>query len=452
MLEYRMFDALTPLFAHLDHPALVSATQWLFNDSRSPWLPLLLESRGPGRLDDLVASSLIAVDGFRAGVLAGLADKTPLGSTVRSRSDWVERKIKNVTVGNGSPTQAQKDALTVGVEYLYRRCDLLALKVSALEGSPRIELYWPEPRRDAAVAACIMYLKLFGPLLTADVRPGEPDAAPRKPQLRFATLGRPATGADVAANRAIFSLEGQGETRLVKFPGFPQPARWLTLKDSPLEVPFDDGVSRHEYDTAGHVWQAEEVRKGDRWERYYGFVGRHTIARAPADEIEFGERYTLYGKLKGGLFADTELVEPKKAVFPTGQPIVVTMRLQNVTGVDRSAPTEFLRPGPDGKSALRQGMSLSLWHSIPPRTRSEFSWGEVPGNQVAPRRDDHFEPGDATRTLAPLESFEAMRIDLNDCFDMTRPGRYELAVTFDASSGLGKGSSGNLRFQVGDEE
>ena len=36
----------------------------------------------------------------------------------------------------------------------------------------------------------------------------------------------------------------------------------------------------------GWVWQAEEVRRGDRWERYYGFVGPHVIARIPADEIE----------------------------------------------------------------------------------------------------------------------------------------------------------------------
>ena len=37
----------------------------------------------------------------------------------------------------------------------------------------------------------------------------------------------------------------------------------------------------------GRVWQAEEVREGDRWRRYYGFVGRHALARVPAEEIEF---------------------------------------------------------------------------------------------------------------------------------------------------------------------
>ena len=218
---------------------------------------------------------------------------------MRSKDDWVERKINNVTVGNGSPTQAQRDALAVGVEYPYRRCDFLALQLSAVEGSPRIELYWPETRRDQVVAACVMYLKLFGPLLTAEVRPGEPDAPPRKPHLNFPTPGRPATAQDVAANRAIFSLEGQGETRLVKFPSFPQPARWLTLKDSPLEQPVDDGVSRREYDTDGYIWQAEEVRKGDHWERYYGFVGHHTIRGPRPMRSSSASRTACIGSSRG---------------------------------------------------------------------------------------------------------------------------------------------------------
>jgi hypothetical protein len=53
--------------------------------------------------------------------------------------------------------------------------------------------------------------------------------------------------------------------------------------------------------------------------------------------------------------------------------------------------------------------------------------------------------------LAPLESFEAMRIDLSDWFDMTVPGKYRLGVTFAASSGLGKCSSGDVSFEVGDD-
>lgn len=36
----------------------------------------------------------------------------------------------------------------------------------------------------------------------------------------------------------------------------------------------------------GWVWQAEEIRRGNQWERDYGFVGRHVIARVPAGSID----------------------------------------------------------------------------------------------------------------------------------------------------------------------
>ena len=45
-----------------------------------------------------------------------------------------------------------------------------------------------------------------------------------------------------------------------------------------------------------------------------------------------------------------------------------------------------------------------------------------------------------------------MRVDLNDWFDMTKPGNYRLNVSFTARSGLGEGSSSNAYFQVGDDE
>jgi hypothetical protein len=47
-------------------------------------------------------------------------------------------------------------------------------------------------------------------------------------------------------------------------------------------------------------------------------------------------------------------------VFRPGQPILVTLRLHNARGVERSAPTEFVRPASDGKPALRRGVSLVL--------------------------------------------------------------------------------------------
>lgn len=38
------------------------------------------------------------------------------------------------------------------------------------------------------------------------------------------------------------------------------------------------------------VWQAERVKEGDVWKTYYGVVGRHVVARVPAEEIELPPR------------------------------------------------------------------------------------------------------------------------------------------------------------------
>ena len=50
-------------------------------------------------------------------------------------------------------------------------------------------------------------------------------------------------------------------------------ARWFTLKDFPYEVQFYDtkakkGGTRTEYRQDGYAWQAEEVFKDGKWQRY----------------------------------------------------------------------------------------------------------------------------------------------------------------------------------------
>jgi hypothetical protein len=71
---------------------------------------------------------------------------------------------------------------------------------------------------------------------------------------------------------------------------------------------------------------------------------------------------------------------------------------------------------------------------------------------IEPKRDAHFEPGGRSRPLTPLEAFEAMRFDLNDWFDLTKPGKYRVRVTFAAGSGIGEGSASEAYFQVGGDE
>jgi len=453
MLEYGTFQALRPLLAHPDHPALASAAQWLFNDPKSPWIPRLPEARGQQspHFQNLFASPLIVVAGFREGVLTGLADKAPLGTLERGGDGFTQRKIKNAPTTSYSSSNLDLEGVAIGVQYSFRHCDYLASQLSGLEGCPRCDLFWPEARRDEAVAACMAYLTRFGASFTVEALPGEHDFPDPKAHLRFPILGKPATAKDVASARAIFSLEGKGEARLASMPGFPQKAQWVTLKDSPVDWTSQDGVTRREYDTNGYVWQAEEVRKGDGWERFYGFVGHHVVGRAPASEIEFGNQYGSGWNLKGGLDARIEMVEPCKTVYEPGRPILVTMHIRNRLGVARSSPTEFVRPGPDGKPTLRKGINLSLWRSALRGPSSSFNQ-PYPSDVIEPKRDAHFDPGEGSRPLAPLEAFEAMRFDLNDWFDLTKPGRYRLRVTFAADSDIGEGSSSEAYFQVGGDE
>ena len=453
MLEFGRDAALGPLLAHRDHPSIASAARWLFNDPKSPWVPLVSEARNrdANPFQNILASSLVVLPAFREALLAGLADRGRLGTVRLGEKGTLHYSYDGGQQINSGSSNLELDGIPTGVEIPFRDCDYVAWTLSSLEGAPRCEPYWPEPRRDEAVDACAAYLKRYADRFTTDPPPGVHDFPDKQAHLKFPTLDRPATAEDVASALAIFSMEGRGEARVVKLPGLPQPARWLTLRDTPVDRTYQDGVTRREYDTEGLVWQAEEVRVADRWERFYGFVGHHTIARAPASEVEFsGERYR-WANLPGGLDARAETIEPRESGFEPGRPIVVALRVRNRMGGDRSSPTEFLRPGADGKPALRRGVGLALWYSSKKGPRSGMN-AVYPDDAVKPRRDVHFDPGDASKSLAPLEAFEAMRFDVRDWFDVSKPGRYRLRATFATDAGVGEGTSGDAYFQVGGDE
>ena len=104
-------------------------------------------------------------------------------------------------------------------------------------------------------------------------------------------ISQGATRDEARRGLAIFSLEGEGKVRVPNLPRMPIKARWTTLDDYPRAAQYYDTKTRKSgiritYDQGGFVWQAEEVSKGGRWERYYGFVGRYVVAKVPAAEIE----------------------------------------------------------------------------------------------------------------------------------------------------------------------
>jgi hypothetical protein len=155
-----------------------------------------------------------------------------------------------------------------GVAVPFRACDVVAWKLSAIEGAPECALYWSETRRDDAVAACAAYLKRYGPRFSAEAPPGEQDSPHARAHLRFPTLGRPASADDLREARAISSLDGEGEARVVALPtAFTIRAKWDALRTSPVDLQVypigGEPTTRREYLQDGWVWQAEEVKRRD---------------------------------------------------------------------------------------------------------------------------------------------------------------------------------------------
>jgi hypothetical protein len=246
------------------------------------------------------------------------------------------------------------------------------------------------------------------------------------------------------------ALRPAPQVRVVALPsGYPVRARWLALKAVDRRFSPDPALGAFLQD--GWVWQTEEVLKGNRWERFYGFVGHATIARVAASEIEFSPDRHRRLTLPSGLTARVETTEPPIAMFRPGQPVVVTLRLYNARGVEQAAPTEFVRAGADGKPALRRGVSLVL-HDV---SKGADDLGVLRSFSSPPRtptRTDRFDPGNASRTLAPTESFEAARLDLNDWYAGLQRGGYWLHLTFGADSGVGEGTTNRIQFWIVEPE
>jgi hypothetical protein len=181
----------------------------------------------------------------------------------------------------------------------------------------------------------------------------------------------------------------------------------------------------------GRVWQAEEVREGDRWRRYYGFVGRHIMARVADDEIE------LIAPNRGGwswLCVDLDAQIKVEPVAATG-PAPLEFSFRNHHGVETTAPTDLVR-NVDGATTIREGINFKLIResdkldpfaerAADPRAKP-FTPEEIAARPLArhPR-------GASTQTLAPAASVRAFQLDLRRLFPIEQPGRYRLLITFD---------------------
>jgi hypothetical protein len=457
--SYFRLEIFEPLWSHPDHPAVTAAAAAMFQDPRSPWNPLTIprDIEADRIRIDLLASPLLDLKSFRTLVLRALADTTRLGTVetdTEGRVVEIEGNYKTVSDGRGTsvgfnlpgdPSTRRESPFKPGpkAEPL-RVADEVCEQLQMLMGVPHFRKEWPLARRDEAIAACAAYVTRYGDRFRENaaaraIRAADPAAQMfEKALLAFDPLDHPATAEEVAAGRAIFSLVGDGaEVRRVPLPSFPIAARWTKLAVFPDEPPvmtLSDGqghsIPNIEGLQTGRVWQAEEVRKGDGWRRFYGFVGRHALTRVPAEEIEF-----VPPPGWAPLSADLDgLIVVKEAA--TVGPIPIELSLRNHHGVETAAPSALVRETA-GTVTIREGIAFRLTRVSDRPERlllfaMEGAWEKpFPPEAIAVRPVRRHPAGAPPRALAPAAAIVALPLDLRTLFPIDRPGRYRLEITFD---------------------
>jgi len=155
-------------------PAITQAITAMFTDPASPWFPLIKrDNRQSFHAAKLMETPLLNVSGFRDQLLAGLSDKSVVG-TLRPRPahpvdelDLTPENTYGLLLARGSNIgstviKISADDRNVARplhETRFRVCDVIAWELSGIEGAPVFEVYWTESARDAAVEACLKFLR-----------------------------------------------------------------------------------------------------------------------------------------------------------------------------------------------------------------------------------------------------------------------------------------------------
>jgi hypothetical protein len=450
-----------PLWQNPDDLALAAAAAALFEDPSSPWNPQVWRGDATvaeGHQRDLFTTPLLGLKAFRSLVIRALNDKTVVGTVetdAKGRVIVIQGHYRTVSDDESTAhgvnyhPDGPKNPYKPGPEAMpLHMADIACEQLEGLDGIPRFKKHWPLTRRDEAIAATVAYMKRYGERFRENaasrairaLEPGDPNGD--KAILAFDPLDHPATAVDVAEGRAIFSLDGAGaEVRRVALAPFPIDARWTKAEVSPDEFHlrriFDaEGHGRPDIEglQTGRVWQAEEVREGDRWRRSYGFVGRHALTRVPAEEIEFRASWQQgWSPLSTDL--DARIVVKDAA---TTGPIPVEVQFRNHRGVEATVPTDLARDV-QGEPTLREGIAFRLIRVSDqaerpdPFARRQGGAPEkpFPPEEIAARPLHRHPKGSASQTLAPASEAPAFRLDLRIVFPVDRPGRYRLEISFD---------------------
>jgi len=428
-----------PFIRHPEHPRLAAAAERLFGAADSPWMLFRGEEAPAAReVRASLTPDLLRVPAFRKALLRDLTNRKAVGRVNASNRKGVKVSLDWATTRDRYLDPDIPDDGYVGE---FRACDYLAYYFGDGKfGLPRCELYWPEDRRDKAVAA-------FADCLRDD----------RLWRADLATAGRsgkPATAEQVQRGEALFCLRDEGEVRVVAGLSLPIPARWTTLKDVPrIYSPSwrPDRTVWHEQD--GEILQAEEVWKDGRWQRFYAFRGAHRLARVPAAEIEFPtqDRVDEFDKpdparvrVAPRLDASWQPPAPPADAlvgfaprFDDAAPLRFGIALRSTAGLDQ--------PVPDLAKVVR----VRLWHAPASPSRQGAlepgDWAEVPPRPGAWKTEP-------VATLAPAQETRVATLRLGDHFDAAKPGFYRLRLEPVGAKEPPAEGLGELHFLVGPTE
>ena len=441
-----------PLARFADHPALQRAAVALFDNPRSPWVPLFRPSTPADSgnqsglmLEHLVSGPMLGVDPFRRLVRAGLDDQTVVGSVTTDPQGEIEIKVDsgyrhNLVAQTGSPHQPEP-----GTSAPIRVADLHLWKLGPIDGLPATELWWPLAERDRSIAVAAATLDQYG--LRFRERPdwgvgvpksGNMNDVPSSPS--FERLNHPATREDVGAGRAIFHLEGR-EVRVWPLAEYPTHVRWTT-RPLPINDPADprhrDPIAaaflQNQLDNLREAWvcQAEEVRVDGHWQRFFGLIDRDQFVRVPAEDVEFlppaaqgWQTFPNDFDLHLTIGVDPT-ASPRQARNPrVDQIIPVEIEIRNHRGVTVNAPTDWVRSA--GGISLAQNINLRLFYRAQPFQLMDPSRPDerkIPARPVG-RHEEGFV------LLEPAAIGSAGRFDLRDLFAVDQVGWYRIVLTVD---------------------
>ncbi len=393
------------LWHYPDDPGARQTAEKFFGAKDAPLVPLP---------NDLAPTPLIGLPAFRRELLRGLDDKSPAGAyTVREGAYDCQFTATQGSF-SGSPVPTGPDVPKPGASVAFRLCDNYAFDLAQIAGFPACRLYWPEAKRDAAVAACKAMLQQYGDALRD--RPGDPyDQDPGLARLRIGPLDHPATPEDVQAGRALFSLPGAA--RVWKMPSYP----------------------------LGPAFQAEEALEQGQWRRYFGLFRDGRPVKVPAEEVDFPGPFpstaAVTPEISGALQGPEDRVPTDFGFFSRahhflalGAPVPVTVTVCNHNGADQAVPAALMLP-PGAAKMLPEGLAFAVSRSdqLPPMIErfDDPPFDGRPFHDLPMRHAVTLVHGKALGPkLFPTQTFTVFHADLRDYFDFSRPGTYHVTALF----------------------